>query len=876
VVHQYADNDRRELPPTGLPQGNLVTSFQWMDMYQTAQGGNELSALSSPTDDGNVNAHPLYDRWGDSFNVQTEFVIYDQGRGLGSMIFLMTRTPIKDQAWRTATAQITGLPATSPANEEVTASVSVSGMNLSGATVVWETKDLEPHIGTTFTFSPINQGTQWVEAEIQWPDGRRVSAETSFGVGNPSGLLPTVTMTVSDGIATESGDPGSVTVSRTGSTVLPLVVGYSVAGTASAGTDFAGLSGTVIIPIGATSATVTVNPISDSTTEGTETVVFALTPNLLYTIGSPSSGTVNISEGAPPPPGVPAIDVISYNTSASEVGLDDGSFTIMRDDAMTGFPLTVKYSMSGSASNGTDYNALSGSVTIPTGAVAVTVQLVPIADSVAEGSETATMTFLPDAAYKMGANTSATVTIADGPAAPVLPTVTVTATDPDASEGGGVGLYTVSRTGGSTSSALSVNYSIGGTATNGTDYGVLTGTVTIPVGASSVLVTVSPSADSLTEGSETVVLTIASNSGYQVGSPSSATVTIADGTQSVPLPTVSMSVTDSAAAESGSPGSVTISRSGNTSAALTVTYTVGGSASNGVDYSALSGTLSIPAGSTSATVVVQPISDGNTEGTETVVLALSANAAYQLGSPTGGTINIADDGVPNQAKAAIDLISYDSTGSEIGANLCSFTFMRSSDLTTFPLTVRYTLSGTATNGSDYGNLTGVATIPAGSNAVTVMVVPYQDSLSESTETVVATLVSDPAYNLGLHQSATATISDNTAPTSSLPIVNILPREPLAIESTGIKGSVFITRAGKKTAKLKVNVIISGTATNGKDYSTLTTSVIIPAGVASVVVKVVPVKDDLAEPNETVVMTIAPSSAYDIGVPTIQTITIRDQ
>src|ERR1043165_8700087 len=105
------------------------------------------------------------------------------------------------------------------------------------------------------------------------------------------------------------------------------------------------------------------------------------------------------------------------------------------------------------------------------------------------------------------------------------PTVTVAATDANAGEPSNTGQFTITRSG-STASALTVSFTIGGTATNGSDYNTISSPVTIPAGSSSVAITVTPINDTLVEPDETVVLTLASSAAYTVGSPSSATVTI--------------------------------------------------------------------------------------------------------------------------------------------------------------------------------------------------------------------------------------------------------------------------------------------------------------------------------------------------------------
>lgn len=111
---------------------------------------------------------------------------------------------------------------------------------------------------------------------------------------------------------------------------------------------------------------------------------------------------------------------------------------------------------------------------------------------------------------------------------PVLPTVTITASDPNAAEpGADTGQFTITRTG-DTTSPLTVNYTIGGTATNGTDYTMIGTSAVIAASSATTTVTITPINDPTVEGPETVILTLAADPAYTVGVPNSATVTIAD------------------------------------------------------------------------------------------------------------------------------------------------------------------------------------------------------------------------------------------------------------------------------------------------------------------------------------------------------------
>jgi glucose/arabinose dehydrogenase len=111
----------------------------------------------------------------------------------------------------------------------------------------------------------------------------------------------------------------------------------------------------------------------------------------------------------------PLVTIAATDSNAAETG-DPGAFTVIRSGNTTS-PLTVTYTVSGSATTGTDYNALSGSVTIPAGAISSQIIVTPIADNVSEGPEQVivTLTSNGSSTYFLGAPTSATVTIADKP-----------------------------------------------------------------------------------------------------------------------------------------------------------------------------------------------------------------------------------------------------------------------------------------------------------------------------------------------------------------------------------------------------------------------------------------------------------------------------
>ena len=172
VVSQYAQNDRRLLPPSGIPVGIIQAGYSY-----SSTNGTELRDLAYPSDGAATGAYPVYDRWSDAFNVTTEFITVNQARGFLSSIVLAAGTPAFARRWRDVPAEIVGAPG-APLRLEV------KGMDLADARIVWEARGQEPAFGQTFTLAAAANGERWVEAEAEWPDGRRAFAARTFPPGN--------------------------------------------------------------------------------------------------------------------------------------------------------------------------------------------------------------------------------------------------------------------------------------------------------------------------------------------------------------------------------------------------------------------------------------------------------------------------------------------------------------------------------------------------------------------------------------------------------------------------------------------------------------------------------------------------------------------
>ena len=363
---------------------------------------------------------------------------------------------------------------------------------------------------------------------------------------NLFGTKPTVSLVATDPDATEAEDPGEFTITRTGNTKLPLTVNYAVTGLnswsppeAKNGTDYKPLSGVVTIPAGQSSVKIPIDTIDDTVTEWPESLVLQLKADNSYEMGSSNRSKVTIWDSETPEVQVFAewysgkTDNFQRENYVSESG-NLGDVTFRRIGSLAK-DLIVNYSLTGTATPGTDYEAqsgyppLSGSTVIRAGHHDASFRLKAIDDTLVEGEEIAIISVTPDANYKVWDRLgSIKTTIWDNDD---KPTVSITATKKTASEYGDRGQFTVTRTG-STAEALTVDYWVDPhwwpRAKNGVDYEFLNDKIVIPAGASSVAIDVIPIDDSISEDRETVRLLVKESPRYAISAAEGPEVTIID------------------------------------------------------------------------------------------------------------------------------------------------------------------------------------------------------------------------------------------------------------------------------------------------------------------------------------------------------------
>lgn len=412
-------------------------------------------------------------------------------------------------------------------------------------------------------------------------------------------------------------------------------------------------------------------------------------------------------------------------------------------------------------------------------------------------------------------------------------------------------------------SPVKVSYAVsGGTASgSGTDYTLTAGELTIAAGQTSGIIPFAVVNDTAPESDETVVVTLSSPTGATLGAAVAHTYTIQDDDQ----PRVSFTAASSSAAENVSSVTMSLALTGTTTQEVRVDYGISGTAVNGADFNLAAATAVIPAGQTSATISAAILEDTAFEESETLIVTLSNARGAALGSPSVYTYTITDNDV---LKVGFSTGSSSSSESVASANIpVSLT-----GTTTKEVRVAYAVTGgTATGGgTDYTLTAGTLSIPAGSASANIPVTVVNDGTNEVNETIEITLSGPVDATLNTTTVHTFTIQDDDVRT-----VQFSTSAGSGAENV-TPVSVLVTLSGAAAGDVQVTYTVGGTATgSGTDYTLASSTLAIPAGQTSATISLAIVDDALADPNETVTITLSSPTNATLGSNTVYTYTIND-
>ena len=301
----------------------------------------------------------------------------------------------------------------------------------------------------------------------------------------------------------------------------------------------------------------------------------------------------------------------------------------------------------------------------------------------------------------------------------------------------------VTRVGGA-SGTVTVDFATGnGTATAGLDYLATNGTLTLSPGQTNASFFITLLPDALSEGEETLNLSLSNPTGGALLLVSNAVLSIFDR----PVPLRFAPTNTFYSPEGNTNVSVFVLREGDADRKVTVDFaTSDGTATAGLDYIATNGTLTFGPGQTNSSFSVTLLADALTEGNETVYLILS--------NPTGGA-------TVNQPVATLIIAEAPPPAAGIGFNTPNYTLSESAGsallsvtrggATSTTVTVHYeTQDGLARAGSDYTAQAGTLTFGPGETLKTISIPILDDDLPEGDETFTL-ILSNPTGGAQLNQ-----------------------------------------------------------------------------------------------------------------------------
>ena len=789
--------------------------------------------------------------------------------------------PVTVQPAGTATVSVG--PATAAEGDDVEFEVTLSGAAGSDTVLGWTTAAGTATFGDDFT--AVTSGTLTIAAgdttgTLAVPTAQDMLAEadeaftvTITGTTLPSGVslgTATATGTIEDddaltaavtaGAPTVSeGSAASFEVALTGATsTADVVVTYTVTGTAISGTDYTAPAtpATLTIDAGAKTGTISIPTVDDGVLDHGETLTVTLSS------ATTMAGTATVDATAATTviadPGMVTVSVAAGSAAEGEAV----EFTVTLSGAV-GSDVALGWSTAdGTATAGEDYTAIaSGTVTVTAGTTSATFTVTTLADLLAEGNEMFTVTLVASGVLPAGVSlgtATATGTIADDD--PIKASV---AADAGTVTEGMAAEFTVTLTSATSTAAVVVSYTVGGTAISGTDYTApaTPATLTIDAGAKTGTISIPTVDDGVLDHGETLTVTLSSAAtmaGTATVDATAATTAIAD----PGMVTVSVAA-DAATVAEGEAVEFTVTLSGAVGSDVALGWsTDDGTATAGVDYTAVaSGTVTVTAGTTSATFAVTTLADLLAESNEMFTVTLVASgvlpAGVSLGTATAtGTI---EDDDPIKASVAAD------AGTVTEGMAAEFTVTLTSATSTAAVVVSYTVGGTATSGTDYTAPATPATltIDAGAKTGTISIPTVDDGVLDHGETLTVTLSSAATM------AGTATV-DATAATTVIAdpgMVTVSVAADAATVAEGTAAQFTVTLSGAVGSDVALGwSTADGTATAGEDYTAVASgTVTVTAGTTSATFAVTTLADLLADGNEVFTVTLVASGVLPAGV-----------
>ncbi len=556
----------------------------------------------------------------------------------------------------------------------------------------------------------------------------------------------------------EGNTDAAIPVYRYGDLDTPISIDYRTdGGTATANVDYTAVSGTLIFGVGEFSKSFLVPILSDAIQEGDENVGLFLSNVSGESVLTDSSSNLDIRETVVyipcynPTDSFPDAPCIYGSFSNITTGESTPSVQIkVRVAGNRNGPLSVDYATAnGTAIAGQEYTATSGTLTFADNETEKFVIIPVLNDSILDSGESFTLNLSNlqgSGATLLESNKTSTITLQDACLSFAYTQV---------SEGNTNHLVNIFR-GCDNQSSITVNYSTSdGTATAGSDYTAVSGSVTFAPNETAKTFIIPILDDNIAEQTETINLNM-SLSGQEASQPpgNPNAVLIAEQFSNVQIQSSVNSVNEDAGFYTA-----TVIRNGNINHAFSVSYATSNvSATAGQDYTATSGTLNFAAGELFKTFQIPIANDTTTEADETfrITLLNATGEAIVYGNTLDVSI-IDNDTIP-KIKFQFEVFSANEA-----ANNAQIGVVRTGDSTTAVSVNFATSNGTATAGNDYTATNATINFASGETLKYVNIPLLNDAITEGGEFL----------NLTLSSSTGATIQ--TPNSVRLNITEIKPR-----------------------------------------------------------------------------------------------------
>lgn len=644
--------------------------------------------------------------------------------------------------------------------------------------------------------------------------------------------------------------------------------------TTTNGDDFVAFGTEIMLFANQTTGSYTVGVIDDTDLEPAETAVFKLgTPQGGGSIINPDTFTLTILDGN----GMPK--TVQFTTTAQDVNEGaTGTLTVQLSAAAAG-AVTIPYTITGTATNGTDFTLTPATpLTIAAGQTSGTLNLSALLDQVADPDETVIVTLgTPSAGVDLGQNTKHTITIKDVPPPPP-PTLQFTTTSQNVDEGKATKLTL--QLSAAAAQAVTIPYTVTGTATNGTDFNLTPATpLTIAAGQTSATLDLTALGDLVLDPDETVIVTLGTPTNATLGAQAVHTATIKD-VPPLANPTLQFTTTSQNLQE-GKNSTVLLQLSGPPAQAVTVNYTLTGTATNGLDFTLTpDNPLTIPAGTTSLQLNVNALVDQNIEPDETVIITLTGATNGTLGTNVVHTVTIKDVPPPPAPTATFTVVAQQGTEGETKEFLITVQLSAAPAQDVFP---QIAFSGDAILNDpaappadfdytvvDFNFAPFTVGIAKNTTQGTFKVTIRDDAVIEADEKAIFTLQDSPGIVVGANKTHTLTIRDNDVPSVQLTSASQNVDE-------GKSTTVTVQLSAASPNAVTIPFTLTGTATNGTDFTlTPASPLVIAAGQTTGTLTLTALADAAIDPNQTVIITLGTPTNATLGTTKVHTATIIDK